>query len=304
MTPAHFNHPMDIEYVPAKTIVTRTKSPEWFDIDYTMNIYRGCSHGCIYCDSRSECYGVHDFDTVRVKADALEIIAAELSGRRRKGVVATGAMSDPYNPLERGLGLTRQALLLLRRYRFGASVATKSPLIVRDADVLRDIAGHSPVIVKITITTPDDDLAARIEPNVARSGDRFRAIRQLADRGIFVGVLLMPVLPFVTDEVSRLRRLVRLAADSGAKFIYTGLGVTLRNNQREHYYQMLDGLFPGLSAKYHVRYGERYGYAVPGAVRLGREIERACEDAGLLCRMEDIVRAYRAGYESKQLRLF
>lgn len=295
---------MNIEYVPAKTIVTRTKSPEWFDIDYTMNIYRGCPHGCIYCDSRSECYGVHDFDTVKVKASALDIIAAELSGKRKKGVVATGAMSDPYNPLEKDLLLTRRALELLDRHRFGASIATKSPLVVRDADVLQHIALHSPVLVKITITTPDDAMAAQIESHAPPSSERFRAIRELAEHGVFAGVLLMPVLPFITDDAEQLRLLVEMAAANGARFIHMGPGVTLRSNQRDHYYRCLDALFPGLSEKYRSRYGERYGYAAPGAARLARQIKACCEQAGVLFEMEDIIRTYRGRYETEQRTLF
>ena len=154
---------MDVPTIPARSIVIKNKSTAWFGTRYTMNIYRGCSHGCIYCDSRSECYGVQDFDTVRVKSDALAVIRNDLRSKTQSGVVATGSMSDPYNPFEKELQLTRHALELLDAYGFGAAVATKGTLITRDADILREIASHSPVLCKITVTTCDDALAAKLE---------------------------------------------------------------------------------------------------------------------------------------------
>lgn len=150
-----------IEYIPAKTIVTKTKSPEWFGMDYNMNIYKGCCHGCIYCDSRSECYHVENFDKVRAKENALQIIRDDLRRKVKKGVIGTGAMSDPYNPFEEKLCLTRHALELVDAYEFGIAIATKSPLITRDADILSGIKEHSPVLCKITITTADDELSKK-----------------------------------------------------------------------------------------------------------------------------------------------
>ena len=160
---------MDVPTIPARSIVIKNKSTAWFGTRYTMNIYRGCSHGCIYCDSRSECYGVQDFDTVRVKSDALAVIRNDLRSKTQSGVVATGSMSDPYNPFEKELQLTRHALELLDAYGFGAAVATKGTLITRDADILREIASHSPVLCKITVTTCDDALAAKLEPRAPSS---------------------------------------------------------------------------------------------------------------------------------------
>lgn len=158
-----------MEYIPAKTIVTKVKAPaNWFGIDYNMNIYKGCSHGCIYCDSRSDCYGVEHFDKVRAKENALKIIRDDLRRKTRSGVVGTGAMSDPYNPFERELELTRHGLELCDAFEFGAAIATKSSLLERDIDILQGIAEHSPVILKITVTTADDELAAKIEPRISR----------------------------------------------------------------------------------------------------------------------------------------
>ena len=185
-----------MEYVPAKTIVTRTKSTAWFGIDYNMNIYRGCCHGCIYCDSRSACYQIDHFDTVRAKEDALRIIRDDLRRKVKTGVVGTGAMSDPYNPFEKKEELTKHALQLVDAFGFGAAIATKSDLILRDIDILSDIKEHSPVLCKITITAAGDGLASKLEPGVCPSSARFEAVKMLSEAGIFTGILLMPVLPF------------------------------------------------------------------------------------------------------------
>lgn len=236
---------MDVPTIPARSIVIKNKSTAWFGTRYTMNIYRGCSHGCIYCDSRSECYGVQDFDTVRVKSDALAVIRNDLRSKTQSGVVATGSMSDPYNPFEKELQLTRHALELLDAYGFGAAVATKGTLITRDADILREIASHSPVLCKITVTTCDDALAAKLEPRAPSSSARLAAVEKLAGQGIFTGILLMPVLPFLEDTPDGVRRLVRAAYNAGARFVYPAFGVTLRQNQRAYFLDRLDELFPG-----------------------------------------------------------
>ncbi|MDF2506016.1 radical SAM protein, partial [Clostridium sp.] len=235
-----------MDFIPAKSIVTRTKNEYWFGKDYNMNIYKGCCHGCIYCDSRSNCYGVDNFDTVRVKTNSIDIIRKELKGKIKKGVIGTGAMSDPYNPFEKQYKLTRQALELINTYGFGVAIDTKSTLITRDIDILKRINEHSPVIVKITITTCEDELCKIIEPNVALSSERFDAIKQLTDEGIYAGILLTPVLPFLEDNSDNIKGIIRLAHENGGKFIYSNLGVTLRQNQREWYYKKLDEYFPGL----------------------------------------------------------
>ncbi len=209
-----------MEYIPAKTIITKTKAPaKWFGIDYNMNIYKGCCHGCIYCDSRSDCYGVDQFDQVRAKENALEIIRDDLRRKTRSGVVGTGAMSDPYNPFEQELRLSRHALELCDAFEFGAAIATKSSLLERDIDVLQSIAEHSPVLLKITVTTADDELAAKLEPHVSRPSDRFGMIEKLARSGLYTGILLMPVLPFIEDNRENIGEIIRKAADAGAKFV-------------------------------------------------------------------------------------
>lgn len=257
-----------VEYIPAKTIVQRTRDASWFGAQYNMNIYRGCSHGCIYCDSRSDCYRNGRFDQVRVKADALRIIRDDLARKAKPGVAATGSMSDPYNPLERDLLLTRRALTLLEAYGFGAAIATKSGLVTRDIDILTSIGRTMPVICKLTITTCDDELAAKVEPRAPSPGRRLAALEELSKAGLFAGVLMMPVLPFLEDSPDNVRDIVERAAGAGARFIYPAMGMTCRAGQREYYYQQLEACFPGLAERYRRRYGARYYCPSPRAREL------------------------------------
>ena len=210
-----------MDYIVAKSIISGYReSNNWFGINYNMNIYKGCNHGCIYCDSRSKCYGINNFESVRAKENSLEIIRRELKSKRKKGVVGTGAMSDPYNPFEKRLSLTRSALEIIDNTGFGVAIATKSDLIIRDIDILTRIKKHSPVLCKITITTAEDDLCRKIEPSVIVTSKRFDAVKKLSENGIYTGILLMPILPFINDTEENIINIIRLAKESGAKFIY------------------------------------------------------------------------------------
>ncbi|MDF2886569.1 MAG: Radical domain protein [Lacrimispora sp.] len=295
-----------VELIPAKTIVTKTKNSSWFGIDYNMNIYRGCSHGCIYCDSRSDCYGIDHFDTVRVKEDAMRIIRDDLRRKVKTGVVGTGAMSDPYNPLEKELELTRHALELIDAFGFGAAIATKSSLLYRDIDILESIAEHSPVLLKVTVTTTDDALAAKIEPRVSKPSDRLSLIAALKDHGLFAGILLMPVLPFLEDHEENIRAIIKGAKEAGADFIYPAFGVTLRNNQREWYYDRLRELFPGehIDQEYMKLYQNNYQCTSPRARKLWQIFSDECQRNGILYKMPDIIHAYKKRYQITQLSLF
>lgn len=296
-----------IEYIPARTIVAKTKDSRWFGLDYTMNIYRGCCHGCIYCDSRSECYRIDDFDHVKVKENALVLIRNDLRRKVKKGVVGTGSMSDPYNPLEKELHLTRHALELLDAFSFGVSIATKSPLLSRDIDILESIKEHSPVLCKVTITAIDDNLAAKIEPHAACSSARLDLISRLSSRGIFAGILLMPVLPFLEDNEANILGIVKAAHEAGARFIYADFGVTLRDRQREWYFHQLEQIFPGqnLAVRYGKTYGNRYACPSPKAKSLWKVFAEECQRCKILYTMKDIICAYKRGYEeNRQLSLF
>jgi DNA repair photolyase len=296
---------MPIEYISAKTALSPMKpSNYWFSYNYNMNIYRGCSHGCIYCDSRSDCYHVENFDTVKAKENILTLLDTELSKKRKKGVVGTGAMSDPYNPLEKKLELTRGALKLLNHHEFGLVIITKSSLIQRDIDILKEISRHSPVACILTITCAEDELSRKIEPCVAPSSERFTAVKALSEVGIYTGILLTPVLPFITDTPENVRQIVRRAEENGAKFINAFFGVTLRSNQRDYYYARLNEKFPGLTEKYIRTFGDRYSCSSPKAPLLRRQFQADCREAQLLYRMPDIVKSYMDISTHTQLSFF
>lgn len=295
-----------MESIPASGILTRKKDTSWFGTEYNMNLYRGCPHGCIYCDSRSDCYHIEDFDRVRVKENALEILQGELRSKTKTGVIATGSMSDPYNPFERNLQLMRGALELTHRYGFGIAVATKGALVARDADLFAGIQKHSPVIIKITVTTSDDGLARKLEPGAPPPSKRFEALGQLSEKGIYAGLLLMPVLPFLEDSTENIRDIIRLAAENGARFLYPMFGLTLRQGQREWFYSRLNEQFPGegLSERYRGQFGLDYVCLSPQVSQLKALFEEECERYGLLWQMKEIIASYREGYGDGQLSLF
>ena len=283
-----------MEFIKTKTILTKAKDgSEWYGVDYNMNLYRGCSHGCIYCDSRSDCYHIENFDIVKGKENMLQILENELSKKRLKGVVGIGAMSDTYNPMEIKYQQTRGALQLISKYGFGVSIDTKSDLILRDIDLLKEINSKNNVIIKFTITTPDDNLSKIIEPNVCVSSKRLEAIKILNENGIFTGIMMNPVLPFITDKEGDIKKLVELASRSGAKFIHTYMGMTLRESQRAYYFEKLDEKFPGVKEKYIKNYGDRYNCLAPNYKHLYKVFTDECDRYGILYKMNDIIRTYK-----------
>lgn len=295
-----------MEFIKAKTILTKVSyGNEWYGIDYNMNLYHGCSHGCIYCDSRSNCYHIDNFDKVRSKENALYILEKELIKKHKKGVIGIGSMSDTYNFFEKDYEITRGALKLISKYNFGVSIDTKSDLILRDLDILKEINSKNNVIIKFTIITPSDELSKKIEPNVCVSSKRLQAIKVLSDNGIFVGIMMNPVLPFITDSEDDIKKIVRLAKNVGAKFIYTYMGVTLRDNQREYYFMKLDKLFPDLKEKYIKYYGNRYNCLILNYKRLYQVFTEECKKYGILYDMDNIIKAYKKEIKSvEQITLF
>jgi len=305
MASGHAGGEAAMKEIPAKTLLSANRNPgAWFDARYTLNIYRGCCHGCIYCDSRSDCYRVENFDEVAVKKDVLALLEQELRRRRTRGIIGMGAMRDPYNPFEAEKRLTRGSLKLMDRYGFGVHLVTKSPLVTRDADVLKAIQEHDPVNIAMTITASSDDLARKIEPGAPTSSQRFRAVAGLAAEGLVAGILLMPVLPFITDDERNILAIVERAADSGAAYVYPFFGVTLRSGQREYFYRALDRLFPGLREKYACSYGMKYSCWSEHSRRLREVFREACEKKGLLCTMADIIQLSRSKVVQKQQTLF
>ena len=295
-----------MDFIKTKTILSKVKYGEdWYGVDYNMNLYRGCSHGCIYCDSRSNCYHIDNFDVPKGKENALAILESELSKRKDHGVIGIGSMSDTYNPMELKYEQTRGALKLISKYNFGVSIDTKSDLILRDLDILKEINSKNNIIIKFTITTPHDELSRIIEPRVCASSKRFEAIKKLSNNGIFTGIMLNPVLPFITDKEEDIKLLVKLAHESGAKFIHTYMGMTLRENHRDYYFDKLDIHFKGLKEKYIKCYRERYDCIVPNYKRLYEVFTNECNKYGILYNMKDIIKAYKKEIkDSEQMSLF
>lgn len=289
-----------ITEVETKGILNPVRQPDdWFGLKYNMNLYRGCQHRCIYCDSRSQCYGLDRFDQdVLVKTNAIERLQDELPRKRVKGVIGTGSMNDPYMPLEKHEKLTRRALAVIAQHRFPVHVLTKSDLVLRDADLLHQISqGYA--AVSFTITTADDQLGKQVEPGAPPPTARLRAMAQLAAQGIYTGVLLMPVLPFIQDSETNIRQLVQQAADSGAQYIIASFGVTLRDRQRVYFYRELDRRFPGVRQRYQKAFGGAYFAPVQQDDVLKTVFKEVCARVGLPRR----IRTYEEP-KAQQLSLF
>ncbi len=274
-----------IHEITAKTLLSSSKRPDpWFGIKYTMNLYRGCQHQCIYCDSRSACYQIENFADVLVKVNAIDLLKKELPRKRVKGTIGTGSMSDPYLPLEATRRLTAQALEVIAEQQFPVHVLTKSDLVLRDLETLR-VIGRVYAAISFTITTADDELGKKVEPGAPLVSQRLAAMDKLAGAGLLTGVLIMPVLPFIEDNPENIAAIVNRVHACGASYILAAFGMTLRDRQRAYYYAQLDRLFPGLRQQYERHYGDRYSAAARGAKRLEQIFREACERHGIATRM-------------------
>ena len=265
-----------------------------------MNLYRGCSHGCIYCDSRSKCYQMnHDFEDIEVKENALELLEAALRRKRKRCMIGTGAMTDPYLPLEKNLGYTRKALLLIEKYGFGVALQTKSDLVLRDLDILRQINEKTKAVVQMTLTTADEKLCRIIEPNVSTTNERFEALKALRDAGIPTVVWLCPVLPFINDTEENIRTILGMCVEAGVRGVLCfGMGLTLREGNREYFYRQLDIHFPRLKERYMREYGNNYMVDSPRSTELMRLFHRICEENGIL-HSNDQIFEYLRKFEEK-----
>lgn len=228
-----------------------------------MNIYRGCTHGCIYCDSRSKCYGMtHDFEDVEVKRNAPELLEKSLRSKRKKCMIGTGAMCDPYMHCEENLKLTRSCLEIIDKYEYGVAIQTKSDRILRDLDILKSINKKAKCVVQMTLTTYDEKLCKILEPNVSTTKERVEALKIFRDNGIPTIVWLSPILPFINDTRDNLEGILNYCITAKVYgIICFGMGVTLREGDREYFYKALDRHFPGMKEKYHRKYG--YAYSIP-----------------------------------------
>ena len=267
-----------MHFVDAKGILTGSGGR------FGMNIYRGCSHGCIYCDSRSRCYQfTHPFEDIEVKQNAPELLEMTLKSKRKKCMIGTGSMSDPYMHCEEELGLTRKCLEIIYRYGFGAAVQTKSDRILRDIDLLDKINRSAKCVVQITLTTYDDELCSIIEPNVCNTRRRIEVLEAMHERGIPTIVWLTPILPFINDTEENLKAILNECIRAGVKgIICFDMGLTLREGDREYYYAALDKHFPGLKRKYIERYGNAYEIPSPNAKELMNLFRNTCKDNGII----------------------
>ena len=250
----------------------------------TMNLYRGCAHGCIYCDSRSRCYRfTHPFEDIEVKRNAPELLEAVLRNRRKRIMIGTGSMSDPYQPCEEALCLTRRCLELIDRYGFGATVITKSDRVLRDINLFESINRKAKSVLQMTLTAADDNLSRVIEPGVCPSSRRYGVLKEFQRRGIPAVVWMTPLLPFLTDTSENFERLMDWCLDAGVRgIICFNIGMTLREGNREYYYQALDRHFPGLSARYRAAYGSAYEAVSENSGRLMARFHALCEAHGIL----------------------
>jgi DNA repair photolyase len=279
-----------IQYIETKSILSKLRTEDtWFGIACNMNLYRGCQHGCIYCDTRSECYGISDISNISVKKNALDLLVRELRAKRKnRATIGTGSMNDPYMPIEKELQQTRKALQIIANEKFPVHVITKSNAVERDVDVLQDIS-RIYAAVSFTITTADDSLSLKIEPLAPPSSQRFKAMRALAKKGIYTGVTLMPVLPFINDTKENITAIVQQAKDAGASYILPAFGLTLRKGSREYFYRALDDAFAGIREKYQSRFGERYECSSSNAKTLTDTFKEQCDRLG----MENRIKFYR-----------
>ena len=272
-----------------------------------MNLYRGCTHGCIYCDSRSKCYHIdHAFEDIEVKENALILLEKALKSKRRPCMIGTGAMTDPYLPLEEQLEMTRKALELIERYGFGAAVHTKSDLILRDLDLLKSINAKAKCVVQMTLTTCDEELCRKLEPNVCTTARRVEVLKTLRDEGIPTVVWLSPILPFINDTEENIKGILEYCAQAKVYgVICFAMGLTLREGNREYFYYSLDKLFPGLKERYISVYGDSYEINSPKNSRLMALFHEFCGQRGIAHDNDEIF-AYLHRFEekSRQLTLF
>ena len=249
-----------------------------------MNLYRGCTHGCIYCDSRSNCYNMdHAFEDIEVKENALELLENALKRKRKKCMIGTGSMTDPYIPLETDIGNVRKALLLLHQYGFGFTVITKSDSILRDLDLLQKIHERAKCVVQITLTTHDEALCKKLEPNVSTTAERFAALLRLRDAGIPTVVWLCPILPFINDTTENITGILNYCTEAKVRGILCfGMGLTLRDGNRQYFYSQLDKHFPGMKEKYMRTYGTQYILGSPNSKYLMDLFHNHCEQHGIM----------------------
>lgn len=269
-----------MRYIQAKQILSK---------DLNINIYRGCTHGCIYCDSRSSCYQIDDFENVMVKENALDLLGQELAKKRSKGIITSGSMSDPYVHIEKDLQYTRKMLEIILEYGFGINILTKSALILRDLDLYRKINAKNRAIVNLTITTFDDKLCSILEPHVSKTSERFEVLKTFSQAEITTGIWLGPILPFINDTPENIGRIVDAAHEAGVSYILVfDFGLTLRTGNREYFYAQLDRHFPGLKYDYQRLYGNQFEVPSLNRTKLWEVFLERCQKYGIITDFQTI----------------
>ena len=274
-----------------------------------MNIYRGCQHGCIYCDSRSTCYHIeHAFEDIEVKSNAIELLESALKKKRKKCVIGTGSMTDPYIPLEKELQYTRRCLEVIERHGFGLAILTKSDLILRDLDLLKKINMKSKCVVQMTLTTADDDLCRKIEPGVCPTGRRVEVLEILRRENIPTVVWLCPILPFINDTETNIRALMEYIVRVNVRgIVFFGIGMTLREGDREYFYTQLDRLFPGMKQRYIAKYGNAYQIVSDHNRELSGIVFHTCRNNSIMYNPDQVfkwMKTYDDKYRDVQGELF
>ncbi len=288
-----------MHFVNAKSLLSQSNS---------MNIYRGCTHGCIYCDSRSLCYGMkHEFTDIEVKINAPQLLESALNKKRSKCMIGTGSMSDPYNHVEEKLHLTRQCASISDSYGFGFTFITKSTRFLNDLDIYKSISQKSKCVVQMTMTTFDENICSVIEPNVDTTNKRYCALKQLRDESIPSVVWISPILPFINDTKENMRGILDYCFDAGVKgIVYFGSGVTLREGDREYFYKKLDESFPGLKHEYMKKYAYSYECISPLARKLDEMVHNECDKYKIKYRPDEVfsyIKEYESKYSGSQLSL-
>ena len=275
-----------MHFVEAKGILTANSG------QCGMNIYRGCSHGCIYCDSRSKCYHfTHAFEDIEVKQNAPELLEKALRSKRKKCMIGTGAMSDPYMHIEEELRLTRKCLEIIKQYGFGVAIQTKSDRILRDIDLLDEINQSAKCVVQMTLTTYDDDFCKIVEPNVCNTKRRIEVLEEMKRRGIPTVVWLTPILPFINDTKENITAILNECVRVGVKGVIDfGMGLTLRDGDREYYYAALDQHFPGMKERYIKTYHNAYELPSPNAKELTEIFQKICRENKILSTPDECFR--------------
>ena len=274
-----------------------------------MNLYRGCLHGCIYCDSRSKCYHMeHDFEDIEIKENAISLLEDTLRKKRKKCMIGTGSMTDPYIPLEEKEQKVTKALELIYKYGFGFTVITKSDLILKDLDLLKKINEKTKCVVQMTLTTYDEDLCRKIEPCVVTTKRRFEVLKVLKEAGIPTIVWLCPILPFINDTKENIEGILNYCKEAGVYgVICFGMGLTLRDGNREYFYAKLDELFPGMKQRYIKTYGNSYELSSPEQYELMKFFKRKCHENNIICDNDKLFKylnTFETKEEDSQLSLF